>query len=449
MVMSPRALAAAARFGLAPSLTAGAAPLGTAWAQHTAAALTPGSLALITGPSGSGKSSALRALRDAWPGPVHQATLPRAGRTVIDRLPGPLDRALGTLAAAGLAEAALLLRPVACLSDGERARLALALAMHRAHADPTALVLVDEFAAPLDRLTAAGVAASLRRWTTRTSARVVVAAAAEDMPGLLAADLVIHCAPGRGVTRVEPGRLTTPPTLACGIEPGTIADYDALAPLHYCAGRPGAWQRVLRAVHAASGTLAGVLVVSPPTRLGAWRHRAWPGRYARVDARGLRRLNREVRRISRVIIDPRFRGMGLATALVRAYLNDPITPATEAVAAMAAASPFFASAGMTAYPLRPSPADQRLIDALDDAGLAPWALLSAAPLPPRIIDETRRWLRARGGSLPAALRAALCAGPADPTDPPAPSLRRLLAWRLSGGGVAFAHAERGGAYSQA
>ncbi len=167
---------------------------------------------------------------------------------------------------------------------------------------------------------------------------------------------------------------------ALSIAIGTIADYHALARFHYRAAAPATHVRVLRMMHEREPSPIGVLIVSMPTLDGAWRHLAWPGRYAARDghrAAAIRRLNRELRTISRVVIDPRWRGRGLATRLVRAYLRCPLTPATEAITAMGLWCPFFARAGMTAYPLPPRDADVRLSDVLAVAHLAPIDLLDA------------------------------------------------------------------------
>lgn len=159
------------------------------------------------------------------------------------------------------------------------------------------------------------------------------------------------------------------------VERGTIADYDALSRHHYRAGRPATWDAVLRMVDPGAGLVA-VLVASRPTLNGRWRELAWPGRYRGVGSTA--RLNRELRTISRVVVDPRWRGLGVARRLVRAYLDAPLTPATEAVAVMGAVCPFFARAGMTEYRLTPTPADARLLDALADVHVEPWELLDAA-----------------------------------------------------------------------
>jgi N-acetylglutamate synthase-like GNAT family acetyltransferase len=58
-------------------------------------------------------------------------------------------------------------------------------------------------------------------------------------------------------------------------------------------------------------------------------------------------VNRHVRTISRVIVHPQFRALGIASQLVRRILQDCPTRYVEAVAAMGAVHPFFERAGMT------------------------------------------------------------------------------------------------------
>jgi GNAT superfamily N-acetyltransferase len=152
------------------------------------------------------------------------------------------------------------------------------------------------------------------------------------------------------------------------IRRGSIHDYDLLAGFHYRSGRPATFVRVL--VARAEGEVAGVLVVSNPTLNGAWRRLAWPGRFSGPDKQlAAARLNADVRCISRVVVDPRFRGLGVGTRLVRSYLRRPMTVCTEAVAAMGAACPFFAAAGMRAYVLPPRAADLALLRAVRACGL--------------------------------------------------------------------------------
>lgn len=184
----------------------------------------------------------------------------------------------------------------------------------------------------------------------------------------------------------------------CAVSAGTLKDYQSLAHLHYRAGCPatvardGRGRPSILAARDDENRLAGVLVVSMPTLNGAWRSLAWPGRFDSGDKRcDALAINRSLRCISRVIVEPRFRGQGVARSLVRAYLDCALTPCTEAVAAMGHFCPFFARAGMTAYPLPPGPRDARLADALASVGLEAWELLE--PRAAERVLAQHPWLR--------------------------------------------------------
>lgn len=172
------------------------------------------------------------------------------------------------------------------------------------------------------------------------------------------------------------------PAMRLVLRPGAMADYHALARFHYRAGPPATVARVLAMHDPGEGSPAAVLIISMPTLEGRWRALAWPGRYTTGDKRAdARRINTELRTISRLVVDPRWRGMGVGRRLVRAYLDSPLTPATEAVAAMGAVCPVFVAAGMREYRLGPDRRDARLLDALAAAGVTVAALAWGKPGP--------------------------------------------------------------------
>jgi len=179
------------------------------------AALAPGRVALVTGPSGAGKSLLLAALRDRLGSRAIAARPPgsdRAVRALVDLDPAPLTEWLACLARSGLAEAALLTVPYARLSEGQRHRADLALALARLQRrasiaaglrgprQPVPTLVADEFASTLDRLTARSLACVLRRWVRplpgarggRVPAiRAVVATAHDDLIEALRPDVLV------------------------------------------------------------------------------------------------------------------------------------------------------------------------------------------------------------------------------------------------------------------
>lgn len=249
-------------------------------------------------------------------------------------------------------------------------------------------------------------------------------------------------------------RPAKPCTLLAGvrIERGTRDDWLALAPFHYRSHEAGAvtgiWRMVydtggvsaaagklhaecvmrnekskskaatmpdfsLRTPHSSLRTvLVGVIVCSrSPLSLGA-RDRATGGRYrtagmGRTAAGYL--VNRELRIISRVVLAPNWRGLGLASRLVAETLPLAGTPYVEALAAMGEMHPMFQRAGMTAYPQQPAPQGERLRAALEAAGIDRAArrrgadlgrAIDALPAGPRrlVEQEVDRWARSYLGA---------------------------------------------------
>jgi len=197
------------------------------------------------------------------------------------------------------------------------------------------------------------------------------------------------------------------------LAPGTAADYAALSSYHYRAARPATMMRILtlrdptptvinrftghRQAHGdpTPGAVA-VLVESLPTLSCKLRDLALQRRYAGLDAKQRGRLlNAEVRCISRVIVDPRYRGMGLAVRLVQHALATATTVYTEALAAMGLASPFFEKAGLAAYRRAPHAHDERLLAALRHVKLDPDRLARSDQVRAdldALDDERRAWL---------------------------------------------------------
>lgn len=155
-----------------------------------------------------------------------------------------------------------------------------------------------------------------------------------------------------------------PGTLA--IVRGNAADYRTLARFHYLAGPPGTraavWTvRYTPSDAGISSCPAAVAVLSWPTPCHRWRYKA----LGLTDFKYGERLtwgNANLRTISRVIVHPQFRALGLAGTLVRWTCANCDTRYVDATARMGRVHPFFERAGMTPIPVGPDDAAYYLLD---------------------------------------------------------------------------------------
>lgn len=86
-------------------------------------------------------------------------------------------------------------------------------------------------------------------------------------------------------------------------------------------------------------------------------------------------VNKTIRCISRVIIEPRFRGLGLAVRLVSETMPLMNVPVIEAMAVMGEVNPFFEKAGMTAYTAPLPVRCAALVEAFSMVGIAEHTLI--------------------------------------------------------------------------
>ena len=432
---SRRVLAAASMFGLGVDENRWQTVL-----PATNLTIKPGQLIYITGPSGGGKTSLLSAVA-AHAIRSGARVLHTAAMTCDDHRPlldvlcssgkrWPLQCAMRLLATVGLADAFVFLRTPGQLSDGQRYRFRLALALQQVLAGSSNqlhILIADEFAATLDRTTAKVIAANLRRWLGKPPASqracVLVATTHDDLLEALQPDVVIEKQLGNTLELAEistnADAQAPPPGLkrpVHAIRQGTRADYLALAAHHYRGGLPATFTRVLAMDHVepsvidrhlrrpATPRVIAVLVESLPSLSCSLRDVAVGDRYRALASPRDRAvvLNREFRTISRVVVHPQFRSLGLAVQLVQHALRTATTPCTEAIAAMGHVHPFFEQAGMTANRRPPHRQDARLRDALRACGISlsmlahlPTTLKRIAALEPSdrelLYFELRRW----------------------------------------------------------
>ena len=159
------------------------------------------------------------------------------------------------------------------------------------------------------------------------------------------------------------------------IEPADMNAYHELAGFHYRQGSLGPHTHLfaIRDSHfrrRLTAPVAGVIVYRPPVPNLAIRNIVTGGFFSGLPrSAGLSLLNEHVRCISRVIIDPRYRGLGLASWLVRETM--PLTGASmvEAASVMGMVHPFFERAGMTRFRQPPDVKTERMKAALETVGI--------------------------------------------------------------------------------
>ena len=158
--------------------------------------IRPGTVTLVTGASGSGKSTLLRELgrkfrTRAW---VDVSRIRLDDVPVVDCFGSDdLVAVLMTLGRVGLGEVWTYLRTPAELSEGQRWRLRMALALWRMREKPGVLV-ADEFCAFLDRVTAKVVARCLRKTIdAHPEIAAVLASPHEDLEAALRPEAMVRC----------------------------------------------------------------------------------------------------------------------------------------------------------------------------------------------------------------------------------------------------------------
>jgi len=163
------------------------------------------------------------------------------------------------------------------------------------------------------------------------------------------------------------------------ITPGTRADYESLSQYHYRESHLGPYAAIYALKPCRVGfsprgnssdglkpilPAVGVIIYSMPTASCQMRSAAIPF-LAGLDRRTrLKLINANIRTISRCIIEPRFRSLGLAVRLVKETMPLMNVPFIEALAVMGQVNPFFEKAGMTRLDSPAAVSVARLIEAL-------------------------------------------------------------------------------------
>lgn len=182
------------------------------------------------------------------------------------------------------------------------------------------------------------------------------------------------------------------------IIPGDTTSYEALAAFHYRDRSLGPVADIFAMIdeHPRRQPFVpavGVIVYRPPVPNLAIRNHVTGGFFSGLDrASGLGLLNAHVRCISRVIIDPRYRNLGLASRLVRETLPRVDAAMVEASAVMGHCHPFFRKGGMQQWDAPLSVKTERMMAALETVGIDRTGWIDSEAVHDRIehLDEVKR-----------------------------------------------------------
>lgn len=303
-----------------------------------------GDVVYITGDSGSGKSLLLRKLEQIFHGlTVNMADVRiDKSRPLVDTIGRTTEEAIELLSRVGLNDAFLFLRRYPELSAGQKYRYKLAKLIE----SQAQIWVCDEFSSVLDRDTAKIVAYNVQKLARKLGRGVFVATCHTDLLEDLKPDVHVHKRFGREVSVRYLTQRGPEAQLDAGcsvlkeirVRQGTREDYLKLSGFHYRSSRLPPPRKIFCAVR--DGDVVGVIVYSypPPTCFG--RKRVGLGKAS------MRELNERLSNISRVVVHPKYRSIGLGQKLVRETLTSCGTPLVETIAVMAKYNPFFERAGM-------------------------------------------------------------------------------------------------------
>ena len=334
--------------------------------------LAEGDVVYITGDSGSGKSVLLRSLEeDLGAEAINIDDVAIAtDKPLIDTVGATFRDALRLLSRVGLNDAFLFLRRYPELSDGQRYRYNIARMIDSGRR----FWLCDEFCSTLDRTTAKIVAYNIQKLSRRSGATLIVATTHIDLEEDLSPSILIRKGWGEDIDVEYRPNEEAPfctATRDIAIRAGSKEDYDRLGHLHYRDSRVPVPHKFF--IMEKGDELVGVSAYCYPPVYAGGRKKA-VGYRPRIEE-----LNRDWAIISRVIIHPKYRTIGLGARLIRETLPLVGRRYVELIAVMAQYNPFAEHAGMKRIQeSKPHPSVWEAINRLHGLGFDPTMMASKA-----------------------------------------------------------------------
>ena len=321
----------------------------------------PRDIVYITGDSGSGKSVLLRAIKqDLGEEAIDLSEVAvDADKPLIETVGATVEEGLELLSKVGLNDAFLFLRTYNQLSDGQKYRYRIAKLIESGRQ----WWLMDEFAACLDRDTAKIIAFNLQKIARQQGKAVIAATTHGDLFDDLRPSVHVHKRFGSEITvKYYPNVAAEECSLMreMHVEEGTIEDWRRLSGFHYRSHRACAPRRVFCLKRGEE--LCGVIVYAYPPPVAFGRRLVLP-------RMSMQELNAKLSTVSRVVVHPKYRTIGLGSRLIRETLPLVGTPYVELTAVMAKYNPFAEKAGMRRIAEQPPPKEAlRIAEVLKQLG---------------------------------------------------------------------------------
>jgi hypothetical protein len=280
-------------------------------------------------------------------------------RPLIEAYGIPARETIALLGSVGLLDAFSWCRRFAELSDGQQARATIAAML----ADSGQIIVIDNFLNGLDRLTAKAVAWTIARACRRAQRTLIVLTPHDDLDPFLCPDLIVRCnhTPTPVLQEPDEGAGTCPLLSQVSYRRGTINDWQALKHLHYAADDPA----TVHSYHALDlpghDGPAAVALMSYPDLHSAARNIATDDAYKIAGSkRQAMKVNREVLKLSRLVVAPGLRGIGLTHLIIGALIDNLNCRWIECVTAMGRYSTFLERAGFREVPQQSHPIEAKL-----------------------------------------------------------------------------------------
>jgi len=310
-----------------------------------------GDLIYVAGDSGGGKTLLLKAFKKFFGDEAIEVEDLEIDpdETLVEGVGADVKEAIEILSLCGLNDAFLFLRKYKELSEGQKYRYKLAKLMDD---KDKSVWIIDEFCATLDRVMARIIAYLAQKVARKHGKTVIVGTTHRDVIEDFQPDIIVE----KGYERDVEVTNNVFASKRCSvyenvsIEKGKLEDYNKLSRFHYRSKSEESESLWLKDCYKLlfEGELIGVIVYSRSYLNLKPRNMVFGKRYVYTpgDLLKARLINEEIARITRVIIHPKFRGIGLGAFLVRETMPKVDAKVVEVLAVMAKYNPFFEKAGM-------------------------------------------------------------------------------------------------------